>query len=532
MPDIGTDEVNLVEVNFKVGDVIAEEQIIATVEGDKASMEIPAPVAGKVTAIFLNAGDKVKTGLDFYAVEAADAASAPAAAPVQEAAPAPASAPAASAVEVIALPDIGNDEVTVAALKVKIGDVVTADQELLTVEGDKASMDVPSPKAGKIVEILIAEGSKVKTGTPAFKFEVTGAASAAAPAPVAAPAVEAPKAVPASAPAAAPVAGAVTGLPQSEVEKAAKFMLATPMVRRLAREYGVNLDKVNGTGAKGRITPDDLKNYIKSAVQQVQSGAVATASAGGSVGGINLLPWPKVDFSKFGEVEVKEMSRIQKISGQNLHRNWVMIPHVTQIEQADITELEEFRKAQNALLAKRKQEVKITPLVFIMKAVAKALQDFPKFNASLSADATEIVLKKYINIGIAVDTPNGLVVPVIRNVDQKGIIELSKELSEISVKARQGKLTGADMSGGSFTISSIGGIGTTAFTPIVNAPEVGILGVSRSKLEAVWDGKAFVPRLQLPLCLSFDHRAIDGADGARFVTAIANALSDIRTLIM
>ncbi|RIY35356.1 dihydrolipoyllysine-residue acetyltransferase [Psittacicella gerlachiana] len=527
MPDIGTDEVNLVSLTIKVGDVITADQEIATVEGDKASMEIPAPEGGKVTEVFVKVGDKVQTGVPFYAVESATET---AEAPKAEAAPAPApaAAPVASAVEVINLPDIGNDEVNVASLKVKVGDEVKEDQDLLTVEGDKASMDVPSPKAGKIVEILIKEGDKVKTGTPAFKFEVAGSAPVAAPAPAQAtpaPAAEAPKAAPAPATSGA----AVKGLPQEQVEASATFAHASPLVRRHAREYGVNLDKVKATGPKGRVLPEDVLAYIKSAVEAVQTGKV---TGGTSVGGLNLLPWPNVDFSKFGEVEVKEMGRIPKISGQNLHRNWVMIPHVTAFDWADVTDLEDFRKQQNALAAKRKLDVKITPLVFIMKAVARALAKYPKFNASLSADAAQMTFKKYINLGIAVDTPNGLVVPVIRDVDQKGIIELSQELAVISQKARAGKLTGADMSGGCFTISSLGGIGTSGFTPIVNAPEVAILGVSRSETRAVWNGSTFVPRLMLPLCLSFDHRAIDGADGARFITAVNEALSDLRTLIM
>lgn len=532
MPDIGTDEVNLVSLTIKVGDVIKADQEIATVEGDKASMEIPAPEAGKVVEIFVKVGDKVSTGCPFYAVEAegstTEAPSTQAFAPAQDA---PATQPAAvGAVEVIALPDIGNDEVNVASIKVNVGDEVKADQELLTVEGDKASMDVPSPKAGKIVEILIKEGDKVKTGTPAFKFAVAGST----PVPAAQPAKEttastqtAPAA--ASTPAAILATNGSVGLPQAQVEQANAFVHASPSVRRHAREYGVNLDKVKGTGEKGRVTPADVIAFIKSAVQAVQSG---TVSSGTSVGGLNLLPWPNVDFSKFGEVETKEMGRIPKISGQNLHRNWVMIPHVTAFDFADITDLEDFRKAQNALAVKRKLDLKITPLVFIMKAVAKALLQYPKFNASLSDDAANITFKKYVNLGIAVDTPNGLVVPVIRNVDKKGIIELSNELAEISKKARAGKLTGSDMSGGCFTISSLGGIGTTGFTPIVNAPEVAILGVSRSETRAVWNGSTFVPRLMLPLCLSFDHRAIDGADGARFITAVNEALSDLRNLIM
>ncbi|MEE6050282.1 dihydrolipoyllysine-residue acetyltransferase, partial [Avibacterium paragallinarum] len=334
----------------------------------------------------------------------------------------------------------------------------------------------------------------------------------------------------------APAAPAQSAQPanQAEVTASASFAHATPVVRRLAREFGVNLDKVKGTGRKGRILKEDVQAYVKAAVKAVESGSVsATASTGAANGeGLGLLPWPKVDFSKFGEVEQVELGRIQKISGANLHRNWVMIPHVTQWDKADITDLEQFRKEQNVLAEKQKLDVKITPLVFIMKAVAKALEAYPRFNSSLSEDAQSLILKKYINIGVAVDTPNGLVVPVFKDVNKKGIIELSRELAEISKKARAGKLTASDMQGGCFTISSLGGIGGTQFTPIVNAPEVAILGVSKSEMTPVWNGKEFTPRLMLPLSLSYDHRVIDGADGARFITFINGVLSDLRRLVM
>ena len=301
----------------------------------------------------------------------------------------------------------------------------------------------------------------------------------------------------------------------------------------MAREFGVNLDKVKGTGRKGRILKEDVQAYVKAAIKAVESGTVAPAAATGASGaGLGLLPWPKVDFSKFGETEEVELGRIQKISGANLHRNWVMIPHVTQWDKADITDLEAFRKEQNVLAEKQKLDVKITPLVFIMKAAAKALEAYPRFNSSLSEDGQRLTLKKYVNIGVAVDTPNGLVVPVFKDVNKKGIIELSRELAEISKKARAGKLTASDMQGGCFTISSLGGIGGTHFTPIVNAPEVAILGVSKSEMIPVWNGKDFTPRLMLPLSLSYDHRVIDGADGARFITFINGVLSDLRRLVM
>lgn len=524
MPDIGGDEVTLVSLRVKVGDVISEDQEIATVEGDKASMDVPAPVAGKVVEVFVKEGDLVSTGVAFYAVEAAQEASAPA-----QSEPAPVVSGAVSVKEA-SMPDIGGDEVTLVSLRVKEGDVITEDQEIATVEGDKASMDVPAPLAGKVVKVYVKEGDKVKTGVQFYAVEVAGAAPASAP--VSTPATPTPvkaEAPVASTPVATTSSNAAVGLSQEKVEAAAKFAHATPMVRRTAREYGVDLDKVQGTGNKNRITPEDVLKFIRDAVKQVQTGAVSAASVGA---GLDLLPWPKVDFSKFGEVEVKEMGKIPKISAKNLHRNWVVIPHVTHFDSADITELEAFRQSQNKLAEKRKLDVKYTPLVFIMKAVAKALEKFPKLNASLNAEVTEFTFKKYIHLGIAVDTPNGLVVPVIRDVNKKGVVELSRELAAVSKKARDGKLTASDMTGGCFTISSLGGIGTTAFTPIINAPEVGILGVSRSKMDAVWDGKQFTPRLMLPLSLSFDHRALDGAEAARFLQEIIAGLSDLRTLIM
>ena len=422
------------------------------------------------------------------------------------------------------IPDIGGDEVNVTEIMVKVGDTITEEQSLITVEGDKASMEVPAPFAGVVKEILVKSGDKVSTGTLIMRFEVAGNAPVAAPAPqAAAPAPTATPAVAPSAPAATASDADVTG--------AKSYAHATPVIRRLAREFGVNLDKVKGTGRKGRILKEDVQAYVKAAVKALESGAAsATGAANGA--GLGLLPWPKVDFSKFGEIEEVELSRINKISGANLHRNWVMIPHVTHFDKADITDLEAFRKEQNALAEKQKLGVKITPVVFIMKAVAKALEAFPRFNSSITEDAQRLILKKYINIGVAVDTPNGLVVPVFKDVNKKGIIELSRELAEVSKKARDGKLTASDMQGGCFTISSIGGLGTTHFAPIVNAPEVAILGVSKSSMEPVWNGKDFAPRLILPISLSFDHRVIDGADGARFISYIGSVLADLRRLVM
>ncbi|MCD1244107.1 pyruvate dehydrogenase complex dihydrolipoyllysine-residue acetyltransferase [Vibrio cholerae] len=523
VPDIGGDEVEVTEIMVKVGDVVAEEQSLITVEGDKASMEVPAPFAGTVKEIKIAAGDKVSTGSLIMVFEVAGAA--PVAAPVQAAAPVAAAAPAVAALKEVQVPDIGGDEVTVTEIMVNVGDSISEEQSLITVEGDKASMEVPAPFAGTLKEIKVAVGDKVKTGSLIMVFEVAGAAPVAAPVQAAAPA---PAAAPAQAAAPAAAAPATSG----EFQENHEYSHASPVVRRLAREFGVNLAKVKGSGRKNRILKEDVQNYVKEALKRLESGAQAAASGKGDGAALGLLPWPKVDFSKFGDTEVQPLSRIKKISGANLHRNWVMIPHVTQWDNADITELEKFRQEQNAMEAKRDTGMKITPLVFIMKAAAKALEAFPAFNSSLSDDGESLILKKYVNIGIAVDTPNGLVVPVFKDVNKKGIYELSKELAEVSKKARGGKLTAADMQGGCFTISSLGGIGGTAFTPIVNAPEVAILGVSKSEMKPVWNGKEFAPRLQLPLSLSYDHRVIDGAEGARFITYLNECLSDIRRLVL
>jgi len=525
VPDIGSDEVNVTEIMVKVGDSVEIDQSIINVEGDKASMEVPAPIAGVVKEILINVGDKVSTGKLIMKFETASAAPVAASAPAQTAAPVAATT---SAIKDVNVPDIGGDEVNVTEIMVAVGDTVSEDQSLITVEGDKASMEVPAPFGGVVKEILVKSGDKVSTGSLIMRFEVAGAAPAAAisaPAPqVASPALAVQPAQ----------SGNVSGLSQEQVVASAGYAHATPVIRRLAREFGVNLDKVKGTGRKGRIVKEDIEAYVKTAVKAYESGATAQAAGNGVANGagLGLLPWPKVDFSKFGEIEEVELSRINKISGANLHRNWVMIPHVTHFDKADITDLEAFRKEQNALAEKQKLGVKITPVVFIMKAVAKALEAYPRFNSSITEDAQRLILKKYINIGVAVDTPNGLVVPVFKNVNKKGIIELSRELMEVSKKAREGKLTASDMQGGCFTISSLGGIGTTHFAPIVNAPEVAILGVSKSSMEPVWNGKEFAPRLILPMSLSFDHRVIDGADGARFISYIGAVLADLRRLIM
>ncbi|ELB2197929.1 pyruvate dehydrogenase complex dihydrolipoyllysine-residue acetyltransferase [Vibrio parahaemolyticus] len=520
VPDIGGDEVEVTEIMVAIGDSIEEEQSLITVEGDKASMEVPAPFAGTLKEIKVAAGDKVSTGSLIMVFETAGSG-APAA-PAAVEAPA-AAAPAASAAKEVNVPDIGGDEVEVTEIMVAVGDTVEEEQSLITVEGDKASMEVPAPFAGTVKEIKIAAGDKVSTGSLIMVFEVAGAA----PAPAAAPAQAA---APAAAPAPKVEAPAAAAPTAGDFQDNDEYAHASPVVRRLAREFGVNLSKVKGSGRKSRILKEDVQNYVKEALKRLESGAAASGKGDGAA--LGLLPWPKVDFSKFGETEVQPLSRIKKISGANLHRNWVMIPHVTQWDNADITALEAFRKEQNAIEAKKDTGMKITPLVFIMKAAAKALEAFPAFNSSLSEDGESLILKKYVNIGIAVDTPNGLVVPVFKDVNKKGIYELSEELMAVSKKARAGKLTAADMQGGCFTISSLGGIGGTAFTPIVNAPEVGILGVSKSEMKPVWNGKEFEPRLQLPLSLSYDHRVIDGAEGARFITYLNSCLSDIRRLVL
>ena len=425
----------------------------------------------------------------------------------------------------VLVPDIGGFKgVAVIEIAVKVGDKVSAEQSLISLETDKATMDVPAPFAGVVKELKVKVGDKVSEGDLIVLLEASGSAAQAAAPAVAAPAQSATPSAPV---AAAPKAAAVSAPAASSVNApaaSAGSAHASPSIRRFARELGVTLAQVKGSGEKGRVTKDDVQNFVKQSLAQPRSGA----AAGGALPG--LLPWPDVDFAKFGAVETKALSRIKKISGANLHRNWVMIPHVTQFEEADISEMEAFRKELGAEYAK--QNIKITPLAFMLKAAAITLKHFPDFNASLDAAGENLVLKKYIHIGVAVDTPDGLMVPVIRDVDQKGIVQLAKELGEVSAKARDKKITAADMQGGCFTISSLGGIGGTAFTPIINAPEVAILGVSKSSMKPVWKDGEFVPRLMLPLSLSYDHRVIDGAAGARFTTYLAHVLSDMRRLAL
>ena len=524
VPDIGDDEVEVTDIMVAVGDTVEEEQSLLSVEGDKASMEVPAPFAGTVKEIKIATGDKVKTGSLIFVFETASSDSD---SPTAESAPADeAPADTASSTKEVNVPDIGGDEAEVTEVMVAVGDSVSEDQSILNVEGDKASMEVPAPFAGTVKEIKVAAGDKVSTGSLIFVFEVAGSAKASAPK-AKTESAPAPAAKAEAAPAAKPASAQAS---KEEFADNNAYAHASPVVRRLAREFGINLANVKGTGRKNRVVKEDVQNYVKELVKQVESGNAGKGNTGG--GELGLIPWPKVDFSKFGEIEEKKLSRIQKLSGANLHRNWVQIPHVTQFDEADITSLEAFRKEQNALAEKKKLGVKITPLVFVMKAAAKALAEFPTFNSSLSEDGESLILKKYINIGVAVDTPNGLVVPVFKDVDKKGIIELSRELMDVSAKARDGKLTSSDMQGGCFTISSLGGIGGTAFTPIVNAPEVAILGVSKSEMKPKWNGKEFEPKLMVPLSMSYDHRVIDGALAARFTVTLASYMSDIRQLVM
>ena len=555
VPDIGGKPVPIIEIMVKVGDTVEKDQSLVTLESDKATMEVPAPFAGVIKEIKVKVGDEVNDNDVIALVEAAgDAPAAPAPAPAAAApAPAPAAAaPAPAAAKAAApsaskasgpvnvnVPDIGGKPVPIIEIMVKVGDKVEKDQSLMTLESDKATMDIPAPSAGTIKELKVKVGDEVNDGDLIAVLEGEGGEAAPAPAPAAA----APAPAPAPAPAAAAAQAAAPAPSKSEapaggtprtppVSFDASVIMpdnapyASPAVRAFARELGVDVAQVKGSGRAGRIQREDITGYVKN----VMTSGAAPASAGGTAGGtgLSLLPWPKVDFSKFGEIEEKPLGRIPKISAANLARNWAVIPHVTQFEDADITEMEAFRKK----LGEENKDLKVTPLVFQIKAVVAALKKFPTFNASLDAAGETLTLKKYYNVGIAVDTPDGLVVPVIRDADKKGLLELAAELGEISKKARDKKLTAADMQGGCFSISSLGGIGGTAFTPIINAPEVAILGVSKAAIKPVWNGKEFAPRLMLPLSLSYDHRVIDGALAARFAVYLAQQLGDIRRLLL
>jgi pyruvate dehydrogenase E2 component (dihydrolipoamide acetyltransferase) len=544
VPDVGGDEVEVIEICFAVGDSLEADEGIVTVETDKASMDIPAPVAGELTALNVAVGDKIKEGDLIGEMKVAGGSSEEASAAEPEpativetpatpapvakvAAPAPVVSGGSEVIDVV-VPDIGEDgEVDVIDVLIAVGDEIAEEDGLITLETDKATMDVPSSHAGIVKEVLVTTGDKVKQGSLVIKLETNSGAPAAIEQPAApAPVTETPKAAPAPAP---KKSAPVPHHPQSGV-KSSGSIYTSPSIRRLAREFGVDLTLVKGTGNKNRILKEDVQSYVKYELSRPKANAGSSVASG--EGGLQVVSAKSIDFSKFGEIETKALSRIQKISGPFLHRNWVTIPHVTQFDEADITNVEAFRKEQNVVCEKQKLGFKITPLVFILKAAADALRAFPTFNSSLSEDGESLILKKYIHIGVAVDTPNGLVVPVVRDVDKKGIHELSRELLEISMKARDGKLKAADMQGGCFTISSLGGIGGTAFTPIVNAPEVAILGVSKSEIKPKWNGKDFEPKLMLPLSMSYDHRVIDGALAARFTVHLAGVMSDIRKLIL
>jgi pyruvate dehydrogenase E2 component (dihydrolipoamide acetyltransferase) len=549
VPDIGDfKDVEIIELLVKPGDAVRTEQSLITVESDKASMEIPSSHAGVVKELKVKLGDKISEGNLVLILEAQGAAAAAGPAPAPEQAPttvanvapaAAASAPASTSgsVEVV-VPDIGDfSEVAVIEVFIKPGDAIKVEQSLITVESDKASMEIPSSHAGVVKEVRIKLGDKISKGSVVALIEAVGGAGGAAAAPALASA---------SSPAAAPTAAAAPGaVPAARSAPTAALPVhepaliktnlphASPTIRKLARELGVPLEEVAGTGPKGRITQDDVQQFVKrvmSGATQTRAQAIkapaASATSGGAFAG--LLAWPQVDFTKFGPVERKDLSRIKKISGANLHRNWVLIPHVTNHDDADITELEAFRVQLNK--ENEKSGVKVTMLAFLIKASVAALKKFPEFNASI--DGEQLVLKQYFHIGFAADTPNGLMVPVIKDADKKGVLQISQEMSELAKKARDGKLSPAEMSGGCFSISSLGGIGGRYFTPIINAPEVSILGVCKSSTEPRWDGKAFMPRLILPLSLSWDHRVIDGAAAARFNAYLGSILADFRRVLL
>jgi pyruvate dehydrogenase E2 component (dihydrolipoamide acetyltransferase) len=555
VPDIGDfKDVPIIEVFVKPGDAVKAEDSLVTLESDKATMDVPAPSAGVVKELKVKQGDKVSQGNVLLTLESdggtgakvaqpapvernAEPPKAPSPAPKKEASPAPTPAPpspaGAGGVTVVKVPDIGDfKDVPVIEVFVKPGDTLKAEDPLITLESDKATMDVPAPSAGVVKELKVKQGDKVSEGSPILTLEtVAGAAPSARPPAGAATATSAPvrpaaqeqRAEPGSRRAEAPTSAAA---PSAAIDaEGFKGAHASPSVRAFARDLGVDLAKVKGTGPKDRILHEDVQSYVKQAL----SGATAQPAAGAPGGAaLGLLPWPQIDFTKFGAIESKPLSRIKKISGANLHRNWVMIPHVTNCEDADITELEAFRVQLNK--ENEKSGVKVTLLAFLIKACVAALRKFPDFNASL--DGENLVYKKYFNIGFAADTPNGLVVPVIKNADQKGVLAIATETSELAAKARDGKLGPADMQGGCFSISSLGGLGGTYFTPIINAPEVAILGVCRSVTRPVWNGREFAPRLILPLSLSYDHRVVDGASAARFNTFLAGLLADMRRVVL
>lgn len=546
VPDIGGGEGEVIELMVKVGDRIEADQSLLTLESDKASMEIPAPKAGVVKSLKVKLGDRLKEGDELLelevegAAEAAPAApaAAPAEAPPAAAAPAAATAPApaapaSSSVQDVHVPDIGSDgKAKVIEVLVKVGDSVEVDQSLITLESDKASMEIPSPAAGVVESISVKLEDEVGTGDFILKLKVAGAAApAAAPAPAAASEMHkvpagAHPAVAAEVSAIASLAAAAAKVADAPARTSGSKVHAGPAVRLLAREFGVELDAVPGTGPKGRVLKEDVQVYVKAMMQKAKT----APEAGGATGGAGIPPIPVVDFSKFGEIEEVAMTRLMQVGANNLHRSWLNVPHVTQFDSADITELEAFRVAQKAVA--EKAGVKLTVLPLLLKACAFLLKELPDFNSSLAPSGKAIIRKKYVHIGFAVDTPDGLLVPVIKNVDQKSLLQLAAEAAVLAEKARSKKLSADDMQGACFTISSLGHIGGTGFTPIVNAPEVAILGVSKATIQPVWDGKAFQPKLMLPLSLSYDHRVINGAAAARFTKRLSDVLADIRTMLL
>ncbi|RRV43656.1 dihydrolipoyllysine-residue acetyltransferase [Pseudomonas sp. p106] len=541
VPDIGSGEGEIIELFVKVGDRIEADQSLLTLESDKASMEIPAPKAGVIKELKVKLGDRLKEGDELLVLEAEGAAAAPEAPaaapapaaaaaaaekPAAEAAPAPAAAPAAASVQDIHVPDIGSSgKAKIIEVLVKVGDTVEADQSLITLESDKASMEIPSPAAGVVKEVIAKLDDEVGTGDLIIKLEVAGAAAPAAPAPAAAAPAKA-EAAPAAAPAAAAPAAAPAPVATAPAAGINAKVHAGPAVRQLAREFGVELGAVTATGPHGRILKEDVQVYVKSVMQKAKD----APAAAGATGGPGIPPIPVVDFSKFGEVEEVAMTRLMQVGAANLHRSWLNVPHVTQFDSADITELEAFRVAQKAVA--EKAGVKLTVLPLLLKACAFLLKELPDFNSSLAPSGKAVIRKKYVHIGFAVDTPDGLLVPVIKNVDQKSLLQLAAEAAALAEKARTKKLSADDMQGACFTISSLGHIGGTGFTPIVNAPEVAILGVSKATMQPVWDGKAFQPKLMLPLSLSYDHRVINGAAAARFTKRLGDVLADIRTMLL
>ena len=538
VPDLGGAEtVEVIELGLAPGDSVEVEDSLLVLESDKATMDIPSPATGVFTKYLVEEGATVSVGDPIAEIEVADEAAAeePQPAAVEEApadeqpieaavAEVAASSPASASELMIQVPDIGNDDkVDVIEICVAVGDEVSEGDTLVILESDKATMDIPSTHSGKVLKIVVAEGDKLGTGDDVALFEVTAGQE---PAPEAAPEVAAEPAPQAAAPAPAPVAEAApAAVAEETATTAGADVYAGPAVRLLSRELGVDLTQVSGTGPKGRIQKDDVSNFVKKVMQNKESAAAAPAA-----GGAGIPPIPAVDFSQFGEIEEVKLSKIQKLTAANMQRNWLNIPHVTQFDDADITEQEAFRKGLKAEGEKR--GVRITPVAFLIKALAATLQANPIFARSMGADGQHVVQKHYINIGMAVDTPRGLVVPVIKDVDQKGIWEISADIMDLAAKARDGKLTPAEMSGGCFTLSSLGAIGGNGFTPVVNAPEVGILGVSKSQIKPVWNGTEFAPRLMLPLALSYDHRVINGGDAGRFMTHLVKLLSDIRHLAL